>query len=124
MSGDSTADRPGLTRRIVEVLGREPGSTARAILAGLPDEVRRGITRRDVNSVLYKGEGSTFIRSDEEKPRWRLAVGPAQSSPAPDRQVVRPRSQRRGPGSPPLKPPSASEDAPEAQDIARILFDD
>ena len=124
MSGDSTTDRPELTRRIVEVLGREPGSTAREILAGLPDEVRRGITRRDVNSVLYKGEGSTFIRSAEERPRWRLSVSPTAPSPAPARRSPKPPSRRRGPESPPSTPPSSAEDAPEAQDIARILFDD
>lgn len=124
MSGDSTADRPELTCRIVEVLGREPGSTAREVLAGLPDEVRRAITRSDVNSVLYKGAGSTFIRSHEEKPRWRLAIAPAQSSPVPVRRRSKPPSRRRGPESPPSTPPSSAEDAPEAQDIARILFDD
>lgn len=124
MSEDSDPDRAELARHIVEVLGREPGSTARDILAGLPAEVRRGVVRRDVNSVLYKGAGSTFIRSDEEKPRWRLAIAPAAASPPPARRSGKPPSHRRSESPPASRPPSAAEDAPEAQDIARLLFDD
>jgi hypothetical protein len=124
MTGDSAADRAELTRLIAEVVGREPGSTAREILAGLPDEVRRGITRREVNSVLYKGVGSTFIRSDDEKPRWRLAVGQAASSPAPAREPAKQSSRHLRPVVETSTPKATAEDAPGARDIARILFDD
>lgn len=124
MSEGSSPDRAELTRHIVEVLGREPGSTAREILAALPDAVRRGVVRRDVNSILYKGAGSTFIRSDEEKPRWRLAIAPAASSPPSARRSGRPPSRSQREASPASRPPAAAEDAPEAQDIARLLFDD
>jgi len=124
MSGGSTADQAELARRVVEVLRRAPGSTAREILAGLPEEVRRGIARRDVNSVLYKGAGSTFIRSDEEKPRWRLAVAPAASSRSPARQQVKPSARRSRPESSTSTSAAAAEDAPEVRDIARLLFDD
>jgi hypothetical protein len=124
MSGESAADQAELTRRIVEVLRRAPGSTAREILAGLPDAVRRGIARRDVNSVLYRGAGSTFVRSDEEKPRWRLAAVPASSSRPATREQAKTSSRQSRPESPRSTPPAAAEDAPEVQDIARILFDD
>lgn len=98
-----TSDPVALERAIVEVLARNPGSTAREILRALPATVRPGLARRDVNSVLYKGSGSTFVRSQDEKPRWRLVSSPA--------------------ASPPPRSAGSSVDAPAPEDIARILFE-
>jgi hypothetical protein len=126
MSGEATkenGDRSVLARSIVEVLRREPGSTAREILAALPDEVRHGITRRDVNSVLYKGAGSTFFRSEDVKPRWRLARAPDSGTSSEVGQRVRQPPLSRHLESSPFASPPDSEDATAAQGIARILFD-
>jgi hypothetical protein len=125
-------DPEALLSAIRRVLARRPGSTAREILGLLPDDVKRRVARRDVNSVLYKGAGGTFIRSDEEKPRWRLA-GTAGASPRPEGATgpSGPPSRRSAQkavitesSDPPRDAPAAAEDAPEVRDIARILFDD
>ena len=118
-----TLDPAALERAIVEVLARNPGSTARQILGALPAIVRSGLTRRDVNSVLYRGSGSTFIRSEDEKPRWRLAC-----SATPSMSLSSERAQRapRRTIERPVPPTSVGsmEDAPAPKDIARILFED
>lgn len=93
--------RDDLVRAIEHVLARRPGSTAREVRAALPSAMRSGVTRRDVNSVLYKGASGRFVRSGDAKPRWSLRSGPS----APDG-------------------PAATPGAPETEDIARILFED
>ncbi len=121
-----------LLSAIRRVLVRRPGSTAREILGLLPDDVKRRVARRDVNSVLYKGAGGTFIRSDDEKPRWRLGgTAGASSRPEDATEQSGPPSRRRAQkaeitesSDPRSTPTAAAEDAPEVQDIARILFDD
>jgi hypothetical protein len=86
-------DAESLRIAVRRVLAEHPASTARQVLAALPDELMRRVVRRDVNSVLYRGAGKEFIRSDDVKPSWRLrdTIGGV---------------------------------APDAGDIARILFED
>lgn len=86
-------DGESLRVAVRRVLADHPASTARQVLAALPDELRSHTVRRDVNSVLYRGEGEEFIRSDDDRPLWRLHH-------------------------------DVGNDAPEPQDIARILFED
>lgn len=130
--GTPHIDLVELTRVIERLLAQGPGSTARDIVAALPDAVRGRVTRRDVNSVLYRGAGRAFIRSDDAKPRWRLG-GASLEAPAHRTTHTTERgtksgtrtSRRTNPSEAnPQAPLAPSPDAPAPEDIARILFDD
>jgi len=76
-------------RDVVEVLERKGPLAARGIVAALRSK-HPEITRRDVNSILYRGSGSTFERSDDERPLWSLvAARAADVEPTPPPQVTR-----------------------------------
>jgi len=109
---------------IVRVLTQSPGATARQVLAALPEDLKRRAARRDVNSVLYKGAGKEFIRSDDEKPRWRLrsAASSVDTVVAPTKR----RTSARPPAAHTPVEPAASEhpsESPDVGDIARLLFE-
>ena len=74
---------------VVQVLERSGPLAAREIVTVLRSR-HPEITRRDVNSILYRGSGSTFERSDDERPIWSLiAARVAEVEPTAPPQVTR-----------------------------------
>jgi RNA polymerase primary sigma factor len=66
-------DRDQLAQDLQRLLAAHPGQDKYQLLTGLKTLGWTGLTKTDVNSVLYQ-RGRPFVKDDSAPPRWRLLV--------------------------------------------------
>jgi hypothetical protein len=68
-----------IARDLDRLLATSPGLTARQLAAAID-----GASKKEVNKILYRGERENrYRRSADQRPRWELVDGTAQTCPGP-----------------------------------------
>lgn len=79
-----SSDDSDLVEMIVRILKERPGCVSREILRECQKQGLSGLTKTDINSVLYRGSRTgRFVRDEEQPPGWACVDGPVSPAPVP-----------------------------------------
>lgn len=72
---------PSLMAIVIDILARSPDASARELARHIR-LTGRGVTKREVNSVLYTAlAAGVILRAEGRPPRWRLATPVSAAEP-------------------------------------------